>query len=188
MAAEPDRRCARLTWYRPRTCHPDGPPPAAGPFEFRHRLSRRQRREQTARLRELGGVHLARHDLQHRGFLRDVRRAVARIGVAAQPLRPAAARFLLNRLEHAAEIARVVARTRHDLRAQQVGLLFVLAAVLEEHRAEAELAAFGDELSPSAADHRAGDRPCQLAELEALRLGRVGGAVAQQRRGSTRAP
>ena len=40
-----------------------------------------------------------------------------------------------------AEIARVVAGARHDLRAEQVGLLLVLAAVLQEHRAEAELAA-----------------------------------------------
>ena len=93
---------------------------------------------------------------------------------------PPPRRFLLDGFEHAAEIPRVVARARHDLRAEQVGLLLVLAAVLEERRAEAELAALGDDLPPAAADHRAGDRAGDLAELEALSLGRVGCAVTQE--------
>ena len=100
--------------------------------------------------------------------------------MAAQPLRPAAARLLLDGLEHAAEIARVVTRARHDLRAQQVRLLLVFAAVLEHRRAETELAPLGDDLAPPAADHGAGNRSGELPELEVLGLGRVRGAVAQE--------
>ena len=136
--------------------------------------------EEPSRLLKLGRVRLPRGDLQHRGFLRDVGGTVARVGVAAQPLRPAAARLLLDGLEHAAEIARVVAGARHDLRAEEIGLLLVVAAVLEHRRAETELAALRDDLSPTAADHSAGNRAGELAELEVLGLGRVRGAVAQQ--------
>ena len=50
--------------------------------------------------------------------------------MAAQPLGPAAAAALrLDRLEHRRHVARIVAGARHDLRAQSVGLTFVLAAV-----------------------------------------------------------
>ena len=64
--------------------------------------------------------------------------------MAAHPLRPAAARLALDRLEHAGELARVVAGARHDLRAEQVGLLLEVAAVPQQQRAEPELAALRD--------------------------------------------
>ena len=86
----------------------------------------------------------------------------------------------LNRLEHPPEIARIVAGARHDLRAEEIRLLLVLAAVLQQPRAEAELAALRDQLAPPAADDRASDGAGELSELEALRLRRVGGAVAQE--------
>ena len=101
--------------------------------------------------------------------------------MAAHPLRPAAALGLrLDGLEHPPEVARVVPRARHDLRAQQVGLLLVLAAVLHQPRTQAELTPLADDLSPAAADHRAGDGAGQRADLKPLRLGGVGRAMPQQ--------
>ena len=82
--------------------------------------------------------------------------------MAAHPLRaaPAAAlRLALDRLEHAGERARVVAGPRHDLRAEQIRLLLEVAAVSQQQRAEAELAALRDGRSRRAADHRAADAP-----------------------------
>src|SRR5687767_4170277 len=100
--------------------------------------------------------------------------------MAAQPLRRAATRLLLNCFEHPAEIARVVAAARHDLRAQQVCLLLVLPAVFEQPRTEAELAAFGDHLPPPSAHDGSGDCSSELAELKALGLGGVRSPVPQQ--------
>jgi hypothetical protein len=59
------------------------------------------------------------------------------------------------------ERARVVAGPRHDLRAEEVRLLLVVA-VGEQQRAETELAAFRDVPAQLAAADRAGD----LAELQ----------------------
>ena len=47
------------------------------------------------------------------------------------------------------ERARVVAGPRHDLRAEEVRLLLVVAAVAEQQRAETELGAFRDVVPPS---------------------------------------
>ena len=55
--------------------------------------------------------------------------------MAAQPLRAAATAFRLNRLEHARHVARVVAGPRHDLRAEEICLPLVFAAVLQKDRA-----------------------------------------------------
>ena len=93
--------------------------------------------------------------------------------MAAQPLRRAAACFFLNRLEHSSQISRIVASPRHDLRAEQIRLLFVLAAVLQERGAKAELAALRDHLPPAAADNGAGNCAGKLAELKSLRLGGI---------------
>ena len=65
--------------------------------------------------------------------------AVAGIRVIAQPLRSSAASLSLDGFEHVRHLARVVARARHDLRAQQIGLPFVFATVLEEVGAETDL-------------------------------------------------
>ena len=73
--------------------------------------------------------------------------------------------LLLDRLEHGGHRARVVAGGRHDLRAEDVGLLLVLAAVAQERRAEAELRALRDDAAGGAADDRADDRARQGADL-----------------------
>ena len=93
---------------------------------------------------------------------------------------PPPLRLLLDRLEHPAQIERVVTRSRHDLRAEQVRLLFVLAAVFQKRRTEPELAALRDDLAPPATDDGSGNCAGDLTELKALRFGCVGGAVAQQ--------
>jgi hypothetical protein len=59
--------------------------------------------------------------------------------VAAQPLRRAAFALFRNGFEHPRELTWVVSRARHDLRAEQVRLLLVVAAVLHQPRAQAEL-------------------------------------------------
>ena len=51
----------------------------------------------------------------------------------------------------------VVARAGHQLRAEEVGLLLVLAAVFSSQRAEAELAALAHRRADAPANHRAGD-------------------------------
>src|SRR5712692_8354797 len=80
-------------------------------------------------------------DAQHLRFARDVLDAVAGVRVIAQPLRSARPALLLDGLEHARHVARIVAGARHDLRALEVRLLFELAAESQEGRAEAELCA-----------------------------------------------
>ena len=125
---------------------------------------------------ELPGVAIAL-DAQHRGFPVDRVVAVARVGVAAHPLRAAAAALRLDRLEHVGHLARVVAGARHDLRAQEVGLPLVLAAVLQEVGAEAELRALRDHAAGGAADDRAENLTGNRADLELLALGRLRRAV-----------
>ena len=88
-------------------------------------------------------------DAQRLRFLRDVLDAVARVRVIAQPLRSARPALLLDRLEHVRHVARIVAGARHDLRAFEVGLPFVLAAEAQERGAEAELRALRDRPGPS---------------------------------------
>src|SRR2546428_5144744 len=96
-------------------------------------------------------------------FLIDVLVAVAGIRVIAQPLGAAGPTLLLDRFEHVRRVARVVPGARHDLSALKVGLLLVLAAELQEVRADAELRPLGDDLSPRSADDGpedgAGDLP-----------------------------
>src|SRR4029434_4426636 len=111
-------------------------------------------------------------------FLRNVGRAVPRVRVVAHPLGCAAACLLLDVLEYAGEVARIVAGASHHLHTEDVGLLLVLAAVLQHPGAEAELAALADDLPQPAADDGAGDRAGKRADLKLLRLGGVGGAVA----------
>ena len=67
--------------------------------------------------------------------------------------------------------ARVVAGPRHDLRAEEVRLLLVVAAVAEQQRAETELGAFRDSPAQLAAADRAADRAGDLAELQPRVLG-----------------
>src|SRR5262245_37873588 len=89
--------------------------------------------------------------------------------MVAHPLWAVAAgalRLTLDRLEHVGQRPRVVAGARHDLRAEQIRLLLEIAAVAEQHRAEAELAALRDRVARAAADHRAADRAGDLAELQ----------------------
>ena len=99
--------------------------------------------------------------------------------MAAQPLRRRAVAFLLNRLEHVRQVARVVAGPRHQLRAEQVRLLLVFAAYFSSHM-RTELRSLGNRLTPTAADHRAGNGSRQRTELESLRLGRVRRAVPKE--------
>ncbi len=103
--------------------------------------------------------------------------------MAAQPLRSAAALgFALDRLEHPCERSRIVPGPRHDLRAQEVGLLLEIAAVLQQQRAETELTALSDGRAGGATDHGPTDDPRDLAELQprVLCLRRIGRAVAEQ--------
>ena len=118
--------------------------------------------------------------MQLRRLLGDVLGAVARVGVAAEPLRRAAAALLLDGLEHAREFARVVAGARHDLRAHQVRLLLVLPAVFHQPSAQPELRALRDDLTEAPADDGPGDGAGECANLKPLCLGGVGGAVAEQ--------
>ena len=105
--------------------------------------------------------------------------------MAAHPLRcsaSAALRLALDRLEHARERARVVAGSRHDLRAEQIRLLLEVAAVSQEQRAQPELAALRDGRTGRAADDGAADDAGELAELQPgiLRLRRIGRSVSKQ--------
>ena len=79
-----------------------------------------------------------------------------------------------------AMLPRVVAGARHDLRAEQVGLALVLAAVLQEVGAEPELRSLRDDAAGGAADDRAEDLAGDRADLKLLRLGRLRGAVTQR--------
>ena len=80
------------------------------------------------------------------------------------------------------ERARIVARARHDLRAQDVRLLFEVAAVSQHQGAEAELAPLCNGSAQRPAQHGPAERACHLAELQPgiLRLGGIGRSVAKQ--------
>ena len=108
--------------------------------------------------------------------------AVARVRVAAQPLRSSAPALLLDPFEHPGQIARVVAGARHDLRPEEVGLALVVAAVFQHQGAETELRPICDDGAGGSADDGAGDGAGQCAELNprALRLGDVRGAVTEE--------
>src|SRR5205807_7003854 len=129
---------------------------------------------------ELRGVApRARRDAKHRSLLHDVLVAVAGIWVVAQPLRAATAALRLDLLEHLGEVARVVACARHDLRAEQVGLLLVSTAVLERAESEADLTRAADDLTDAAADDRARYLSEHRADLVLLRLCGLRGDVAK---------
>ncbi len=151
--------------------------------DLTHRLCRGQRRK-----RRLDGLEIADvraiGDRQQLRFAVDVLRPVPRVRMAAQPLRRAAAasRLAFDRLEHAREVARVVARARHDLGAQEIRLFLEVAAVLQEERAKPELAALGDRRARGAAHRGAADRPGNLAKLQPgiLRFRCIGRPMPQQ--------
>jgi hypothetical protein len=77
------------------------------------------------------------------------------------------------------QIERVVSGARHQLNAQQVGLLFLLATVTKKVRAQPKLGALPDDLPDLAAND--GSRNCagNGANLEGLLFGRPGGPVSQ---------
>ena len=105
--------------------------------------------------------------------------------MAAHPLGPAPSPLFDSRSivsNILAQRARIVPGARHDLRAEEVGLLLEVAAVPQKQRAQSELAALRDRRSGRAADNRATHRTSELPELQPgiLRLGRVGGAVPKQ--------
>ena len=100
--------------------------------------------------------------------------------MAAQPLRPASASFALNRLEHAGHGSRIVTGTRHQLRAEEVRLPFVLAAVLQEVSTEAELGALRNDRAGSAADDGAENLSGDGADLKFLSFGRLRSSVARR--------
>jgi hypothetical protein len=102
--------------------------------------------------------------------------------MAAHPLRVAALGLLGDGLEHPRQRARVVTGARHDLGAKQVGLLFEVAAIAQEQRAETELRALRNHRARRAADDGAADGAGHLAELEprVLRFRHVRGAMPQQ--------
>jgi hypothetical protein len=99
--------------------------------------------------------------------------------MVAHELRPAAAALFLDRLEHVHQIERVVSGARHQLNAQQVGLLLVLATVSKKIRAQTKLRALRDYLSDVAANDGPRNRSGNGANLEGLLFGRPGGPVSQ---------
>src|SRR5689334_5516734 len=119
-------------------------------------------------------------DVQHRSFLIDVLVAVARIRVIAQPLRSTRAALLLDRPEYVSHVARIVSSSRHDLRAQQVGLLFVFTAEPQKRGSKAELRALRDHRSGTPSDNRAEHRASNLTHLVLRRFGRLSGSMSQR--------
>jgi hypothetical protein len=100
--------------------------------------------------------------------------------VAAHPLGAAAAAFLFDRLEHVGHLTRVVSRTGQNLRAEDVGLPLVLAAVLHQLETGAHLRAGRQHLAEAAAEDRAGNLADRRADRPLLARGRLGGAVTQR--------
>ena len=142
---------------------------------------RRRRHPAQARLcrRECTCVVYRILDLEQLRFAGDVRRSVPWIGMVAQPLRAARAALLLDRLEHVHHFGGVVARQRHDVGSEQVGLLLVLAAEAQERGAEAKLRALRDDAADIAANHRPQDGAEQLTDLVLGRLGGLRGTMTQ---------
>ena len=99
--------------------------------------------------------------------------------MVAQELWAPGAILFLDRLEHVHQVERVVSGKRHQLNAQQVGLLLVLAAVTQKVRAQTKLRALRDDLSDVAADDGSRDRACNGANREGLLFGRAGSPVSQ---------
>ena len=75
------------------------------------------------RSREFARVAGLTLNSQMRGFLGDVGLPIPRIRMVAHKLRTTAAALFLDPLEHVHQIEWVVSSTRHQLNAQQVGLL-----------------------------------------------------------------
>ncbi len=98
----------------------------------------------------------------------------------AQPLRAARAALLLDRLEHAGHLERVVPGRGHDVRPEQIGLALELTAESQECRAEPELRALRHGAADVAADDGADDRAEQRPDLVFRRLGGLGRAVPQR--------
>src|SRR6185295_828508 len=112
-------------------------------------------------------------DLQRFGFADDGVVTIAWIRMIAQKLGTAISALLLDRPEHVGHLPWLVAGACHDLRAEQVRLAFVFAAVLQKVSAEAELRPLRDDRALRPADNRSDDLAGQRAELEFLRLGRL---------------
>ena len=99
--------------------------------------------------------------------------------MVAQELWTPAATLFLDRLEHVHQIERVVSGARHQLNAQQVGLLLVLATVTQKVGAQTKLGALRDYLSDVAANDGSRNRAGNGANREGLLFGRPGGPVSQ---------
>ncbi len=99
--------------------------------------------------------------------------------MVAQELRTPAAALFLDRLEHVHQIERIVSGARHQLNAQQVGLLLVLATVTKKVGAQPELRALRDHLSDVAANDGPRNRAGNGANRKGLLFGRPGGSVSQ---------
>jgi hypothetical protein len=106
--------------------------------------------------------------------------AVARVRVIAQPLWTAAAALRGECSKHVRHALRVVAGTRHQLHAENVGLALVLTAELHEVGADAEVRSLRDDAAGGAADDRAEHLASNRADLVLRGFGRLCGAVAQQ--------
>jgi hypothetical protein len=76
--------------------------------------------------------------------------------MAAQPLRAAIAAFGFDGLEHVRHLAGAVPGSSENLRAQDVRLRFVLAAVLQEGCPETELRSLRNDRARSASNDRSG--------------------------------
>src|SRR5262245_8302382 len=100
--------------------------------------------------------------------------------MAAEPLRTLPAALLFDGPEHVGHAARVVAGARHDLRAQQVGLLLVSAAELQEVGAEPEVRPLRDDAAGDAADDGAEHLSGYGADLELLAFGGLCRAVTER--------
>ena len=128
---------------------------------------------------DVGDLALRRRafHLQRFGFAQNRLVAVAGIRMVAQPLRRRAPVLLLDGPEHVRHLPRVVAGTRHDLRAEQVRLALVLAPVLQEVDTQADLRPLRDDAAGAAADNRPQHLTGDGADLKLLAFRRLHGAV-----------
>ena len=90
--------------------------------------------------------------------------------MVAHELRTAATALFLDRLKHVHQIQRIVSGARHQLNAQQVGLLLVFATVTKEVGAQTKLGALRDDLPDVAANDGSRNRAGNGANLEGLLL------------------
>jgi hypothetical protein len=114
------------------------------------------------------------------GLCGDVLGAIARVRMVAEPLWTTRAALLLDRLEHTGHLERVIPGRGHDVRSQQIGLAFELAAESQECRAEPELRALRHGAANLAADDGADDRTQQRPDLVFRRLAGLRRAVPQR--------